>query len=410
MIKRIGIDQLKPGMYIHDLNCGWMEHPFAFNRFAVTDEETVKKIITEGIKALYIDTRQGLDVVDAQPQKEFNSEMQQKLVDVVNARRAVPKLQPVASVALKDELDAARTVHGEANKVIHGIMSDVRLGKQIKLEQAQPVVESAAESIFRNPDALVSLSRIKQKDGYTFFHSVSVCALLIAFCRAMEYESELIMEAGMGGLLHDIGKMRVSNSILNKPSQLTGDEFEVMKTHAALGRDLMKQTKDIPIAVVQIIGQHHERYDGSGYPDHLHQDEISKLGQMAAIVDVYDALTSNRVYHTGMEPTAALKKLYEWSSHHFNPDLVRRFIQAIGIYPVGALVRLQSGLIGVVIQPGRENLLHPVVRVVFDRNRNLAVMPPFDIDLAQTSGDHAGDAIVKHEEPRRWGIDPYAFL
>jgi len=178
-----------------------------------------------------------------------------------------------------------------------------------------------------------------------------------------------------------------------------------MKSHAEIGRELLKQIPGMPETAVVIAGQHHERYDGTGYPDKIKRDEISQLGQMASIVDVYDALTSDRIYHKGMEPTAALKKLFEWSKFHFNAELVQHFICLIGIYPVGSLVRLESGLLGIVVNPGNENLLRPTVRTVFDIRRERSVTP-HDIDLSI----QLGDSIVQHESPHNWGIDPFKYL
>ena len=401
MIKRIRSDQLQLGMFIHDLNCGWMEHPFALNSFKVNDEKTIEKIIASGIRELYIDSNKGLDVADAQTHDEYHAELHE-LITTLAEGHVVESPSPTP---LKQEIHLAKALHSEAHDVVHHLMSDIRMGKQIEMAKTSPVVERITDSILRNKDAFISLSRIKQKDEYTFQHSVSVCALLVSFCRAMEYEKAVIMEAGLGGLLHDIGKMRVPDHILNKPAILTESEFEVIKTHSAIGRELLKQTPGMPETAIVITGQHHERYDGTGYPDKIKRDEISQLGQMAAIADVYDALTSNRIYHKGMEPTAALKKLFEWSKFHFNPGLVQHFICLIGIYPVGSLVRLESGMLGIVINPGSENLLRPIVRLVFDIKREQSIRP-YDIDLST----RLGDSIVQHESPHSWGIDPFKFL
>lgn len=401
MIRRIRSDQLQPGMYIHDLNCGWMDHPFAFNSFKVDDEATIAKIIASGIRELYIDSNKGLDVSDAQTHDEYHAQIHEQVTRL--AENHVIKLSPQAP--LKEAVVQARVVHTEAHNVVHHLMSDIRMGKQIEIAKMSPVVENITDSIFRNKDAFISLSRIKKKDEYTFQHSVSVCALLVAFCRAMEYEKAVVMEAGTGGLLHDIGKMRVPDSILNKPGPLSDSEFVDMKSHAALGREILKLTPGVPEVAIVITGQHHERYDGTGYPDKLQKDEISLLGQMAAIVDVYDALTSNRVYHKGMEPTAVLKKLFEWSKFHFNAELVEHFICLIGIYPVGTLVKLESGLLAVVINPGNESLLRPTVRTVYDIKREYSVTPQ-DIDLSI----QLGDSIVQYEAPDKWGIDPFKYL
>ena len=401
MIKRIRSEQLKPGMFIHDLNCGWMEHPFAFNAFKVDDEKKISDIISLGIRELYIDTDKGLDVSDAQTHDEFHAEIHEKITTLAGSH--VIKSPP--PTPLKEEIAVAKTVHHEAHQVVHNLMSDIRMGKQIELAKTSPVVESITDSIFRNQDAFISLSRIKKKDEYTFQHSVSVCALLVAFCRAMDFDKKVILEAGTGGLLHDVGKMKVPDHILNKPAPLNDAEFSTMRSHSAIGRELLKQIPGIPEAAILITGQHHERHDGTGYPDRLKGDEISQLGQMASIADVYDALTSNRVYHKGMEPTAALKKLFEWSKFHFDAKLVERFICLIGIYPVGSLVRLNSGVLGVVVNPGDASLLRPVVRVVFDVKRDYAVTP-FDVDLSR----QLDDSIIQHEPPQHWGIEPFNYL
>lgn len=399
MIKRIRSDQLTPGMFIHDINCGWIDHPFVFNTLRVNDEETVQKIIAYGIREVYIDTAAGTDVADAQTKEEVDSEIHERITRLVPGNRPPP-------TPLHEEISVARQVHREAHKVVHSLLMDVRLGKQIEIEKAQPVVESITDSILRNKDALISLSRIKQKDDYTFQHSVSVCALLVSFAHAMEFDRDSIMDLGMGGLLHDIGKMKVPDAVLNKPGALTETEFALMKSHVVQGREILKQTKGVTETAILVAGQHHERFDGTGYPDKLKQGAISPFGQMASIVDVYDALTSNRIYHKGMEPTAALKKLFEWSKFHFNEELVQHFIRVIGIYPIGSLVRLESGLLAVVVRQGEKSLLHPVVRAIFDPKTGFVT--PHDIDLSRPPG--SSDRISHHELPGKWGIDPFKYL
>lgn len=196
----------------------------------------------------------------------------------------------------------------------------------------EPSVSKMTSSILRNGGALLSLCRIKDKDNYTFQHSVSVGALMVSFCNAMGMSKEVIHHAGIGGMLHDIGKMKIPDRILNKPGKLTEQEFAVMKCHVVESKQILLQTTGISETAVLVAAQHHERHDGSGYPAGLKGEEISQLGQMAAIVDVYDALTSDRCYHKGMAPTDALRKIYEWSKFHFNPQLVQAFMRSIGIY------------------------------------------------------------------------------
>lgn len=408
MIKRIRREQLKPGMFIHDLNCSWMVHPFLLNAFLLEDEKTIDEMAGYGIRELFIDTGKGLDVEGAQTQEEFDTEIHDRFT---KHTESIPSRgsSPVPKHSLRDEIVVAKDIHHDAYQIAHRLLMDARLGRQIEVERLEPVVGRIADSVLRNPDALVSLSRIKTKDNYTFEHSVSVCVLLITFCQALGYERKVLMEVGVGGLLHDVGKMMVPDDILNKPSALTPPEFALMQSHAHIGAEMLKQTPGIPEIAVVIAAQHHERIDGTGYPDRLKQDGISHFGQMASIVDVYDALTSNRIYHQSIEPTAALKKLFEWGKSHFNEELVHHFIRAIGIYPVGSLVRLESGLLGVVVEPDNENLLHPTVRIVYDVTSGTFV-PPHDMDLSKPPAGTEGDKIVGHESPRKWHIDPYAYL
>jgi putative nucleotidyltransferase with HDIG domain len=287
--------------------------------------------------------------------------------------------------------------------VVEDLLNDVRLGKQVDVAKAGPLVKDINASVLRNPGALISLGRIKAADTYTFQHSVSICALLVSFSHALGMDAATVHEAGLGGLMHDIGKMKVPNEVLNKPGRLTEAEFAVMKSHAALSQELLSGVPGISSLVIQIAGEHHEKVGGGGYPRGISGEAISQLGRMAAIVDVYDALTSNRVYHKGLEPSEVLKKLLEWSGSHLDGDLVQLFIRTLGIYPVGSLVRLSSGRLAVVVEQG-EDLLKPVVRVVYDVGRKLKLQPR-DVALAK-----AAEQIQDYEDPLVWGLDVMAYL
>lgn len=400
MIKKIGIDQLKPGMFIHDLNCGWLDHPFLKNRFPVTKGETVEKIRTLGVREVYIDTAKGADVVSAPTKQEVSAELERRMLEIAQKKNDKPIVVDVA-----EEGPRAKRMHSEANRIVRNLMDNVRLGQQIEVDRLEPLVENMVDSIFRNQDALLPLARLKNHDNYTFEHSVSVCALMVAFSRGMKLAREVVKEIAMGALLHDVGKARVPDAILNKPAKLTDDEFAKMKSHVVQSVILLQHTPGISETALQVAGQHHERYDGTGYPNRLKAEGISLYGQMAAVVDVYDAISSDRIYHKGMPPTLALRKLLEWSEHHFDPALVQGFIRAIGIYPSGTLVRLASGRLGVVFEQNEGNLLEPVVRVFYHATRQHYI-PPEMVDLARTTQDH----IVGFESYEKWNIDPYQWL
>lgn len=404
MIKKIRADQLKPGIFVHDLNCGWMDHPFMRNSFKVENEAQVRTILKQGIRELYIDTSKGSDVKDGIDEADVKAEIEKEIVSL-----ATPEAKTIQGAPLSEEISRAKRVHVEANQIIQNVMRDVRLGKQVEVEQVEPVVEKITSSILRNNNALLSLSKIKNKDDYTFQHSVSVCALLVSFSRAINMDHGTIQQAGIGGLLHDIGKMQVRNEVLNKPGKLTDPEFAHMKSHVVHSREILSRTPNISQIAVEVAGQHHERFDGTGYPDGLKGDQIALFGQMAAIVDVYDAITSDRVYHKGMQATDALRKIFEWSKFHFNHQLAQSFARAIGIYPVGTLVLLESGLLGVVMEQREKSLLQPLVRAIYDAKRNYYITPK-EIDLSRPLGQGGGDRIVSHELPEKWKIDPQKFL
>ncbi|MCQ8130634.1 HD-GYP domain-containing protein [Methylomonas rivi] len=401
MIKKIDVTDLKPKMFIHDINCPWLDHPFLRNRFLVESEIDIERIAEYGIRQVYIDTERGPDMPEAPSAEEVHRQLDNRMQRLgQNLRREPPP------VSVEQERVQARHLCREANRIVHNVLQDCRLGKQVELELVEPVVSGIADSIFRNPDAIVSLLRIKQADKYTFQHSVAVGTLLIGFCRALGIDRKTIELVGLGGLMHDIGKMQVPNAILNKPGKLTEAEFEIMKQHVRYGSLVLQKSPGISPIALSVAAEHHECYDGSGYPLGLKGDRISLYGQMASVVDVYDALTSTRIYHTGREPTEVLRKLLEWSGHHFNVTLVHQFIRCIGIYPVGTLVRLESGYLAVVVEQHHENLLHPKVRAVFN-SQSRVFMPPRDFDLSKP-GCH--DRITSFEVPSRWGIDPGRYI
>ncbi len=402
-IKKIPVTRLEPGMFIHDLNCGWMDHPFLTTRFKLESGRDLKKILDAGIREVYIDTELGPDVTDAPTDAEVERELEGELQQVAKEATAAPR------ASTHEELARAQKVHSEANLIMHSIMNDVRLGRQVQVERMEPIVDKMTSSILRNSGAILSLSRIKSKDEYTFQHSVSVSALLIAFCRGLGLDEETFRQAGIGGMVHDVGKMQTPSRILNKPGKLTDEEFSVMRQHVVASCEILEVTPNISPTALAVAAQHHERYDGSGYPNRLQGEAISHIGQMAAIIDVYDAITSERVYHKAMTPTEALRKLFEWSRFHFNPELVQAFIKVVGIYPTGVLVRLESGRLAVVVEQRESNMLQPLVRVIFDTKYN-NYLKPEDVDLSKPMGKGGADRIVGHELPEKWQIEPMKFL
>lgn len=404
MLKKIDVSQLQIGMFIHDMNCNWIDHPFMRNRLLLASQDEIRKIVSAGVHEIYIDTERGIDVKDAPTIQEVQAGIEKELVEIATHPPPV-----VTRVSFGEELARAKQVKNQAYNLVRTVMRDARLGKAVELDQVEHVVQDITGSILRNPGALVGLLRIKTKDDYTFLHSVSVCTLLVAFCRSMNMDAEITRQAGLGGLLHDTGKALVPDDILNKPGRLTDEEFDVMRRHPEDGHKILLQMPDVGDIPLDITLHHHERMDGSGYPDKLPGDKITQLAQMAAIVDVYDAITSDRCYHRGMPAADALRKIYEWSKYHFNPMYVQAFMRCVGIYPVGTLVLLESGRLGVVTEPHETNLLAPKVNVFFSTKSNTYIKPQI-VDLSKPLGMGGGDKIVSHESPSKWNVDPMRFM
>jgi HD-GYP domain-containing protein (c-di-GMP phosphodiesterase class II) len=403
MLKKVNPSQLRVGMFIHDLDCGWMEHPFVRARFVISRENEIRKIMNAGIRGVTIDCARGLDVDDAPTVEEAEAATEAEVTAI--AARPVAPLR----TTLAEEFDRAVAIRRQAADLVRTVMQDARLGKAVEMDKVSPVVESITASILRNASALLGLSVIKNKDDYTFLHSVSVCTLLVAFCRSRKLDDDTIYQAGIGGLLHDTGKALVPDHILNKPGRLTDEEFAVVRKHPKDGYDILRRTPGIGAIPLDITLHHHERRDGSGYPDRQAEREISEMAQMAAIVDVYDAITADRCYHKGIPAAEALRKMYEWSKFHFNPGLMQEFMRCVGIYPVGTLVLLESGRLGVVVEPHETSLLTPKVNVFYS-TRSQTYIKPETVDLARGLGFGGGDKILRHESPEKWDVDPQRFL
>nr|WP_314621661.1 HD-GYP domain-containing protein [uncultured Noviherbaspirillum sp.] len=405
MIKKIQSHQLRIGMYVHALSQNWAAHPFLRNRFRITSSGEIQKIIEAGITELDIDTVKGLNAVEGTVCEPVIPVPVHKEATAVKAVSAIA----AGAVPFTEEVVRARLLKDQALHLVRDMMQDARLGKIIALERAQPMVQEMVASITRNASALLALRQIKDKDEYTFLHSVNVCALLAAFCHSQGMRPQLTYQAALGGLVHDIGKSLIPDTILNKPGRLTEAEFDVIKRHPQDGHAILSAIPGIGPTPLEITLRHHERLDGNGYPDGLRGDAVSELAQMAAIVDVYDAITAERCYHKAMSPANALGKLHEWSTTQYSRRLVQAFIRCIGIYPSGSLVLLQSGRLGVVTQQHQENLLTPTVNVFFSTRSNTYI-PPQTVDLSKSSGISKGDKILRAESLERWGFDPLRFL
>ena len=399
MLKKITVAQLKLGMHIHEFCSSWMDHPFWRTKFVLDDPDDLRQVQTCGIKELWIDVQKGCDVeVVGTTKQETEAQIDAALVQIV-APKAPPPRAPMA-----EEVARAKKICVTAKSAVVSMFQEVRMGKAIDHDAAGVLVEEITDSVVRNPGALISLARLKTADDYTYMHSVAVCALMVALARQLGVDEKTTREVGMAGLLHDLGKAVMPMDVLNKPGKLTDAEFAIMKSHPAEGHRMLVEGGAVGAIPLDVVLHHHEKVDGSGYPKGLRDAEISLFAKMGAVCDVYDAITSNRPYKAGWDPAESIRKMTEWSTGHFDNRVFQAFVKSVGIYPIGSLVRLESGQLGIVVDQTEKSLLTPKVRAFFSIKSNTHIAPAV-VDL---SARNVTDKIISREDPGKWdfpGLD-----
>ena len=393
MLKRIAVDQLRPGMYLHELCGSWMEHPFWRSKFVLRDPADIAKIRDSGISEVWINVEIGMDVDGGISESEVREEIERELEAAATAPSPLIELPR----SRDEELAQARKVIGRSREAVQSMFAEARLGRAMDVEQGRQLVEEIASSVMSSPGTLVSLARLKTTDTYTYLHSVAVCALMVSLGRQLGLRESQVREAGLAGLMHDLGKAVMPSPVLNKPGRLTDEEFAIIRTHPERGHALLLEGGNAPPDVLDVCLHHHEKVDGSGYPHRLAGDKISLIAKMGAVCDVYDAITSNRPYKAGWDPGESLRQMAQWKGH-FDPLVFQAFVKTVGIYPVGSLVRLQTGRLAVVIQQNPASLLTPKVKVFFSTKSNQRILPE-EIDLG---GPWCQDKVIACEPPDKW--------
>lgn len=310
-------------------------------------------------------------------------------------------------VSFEGEMPSAVKTHAQVEQVIDKIVSDVRSDLPPELDKAEEVIGLMSQSIARNPDALMWLTRLKSRDAYTYDHGLNVSIYLMAFGRHMGLPPDQIRLLGTAGLLQDIGKMKLPRELIDKQGKMTAAEYELTKTHVSLGLDMIRQSRHTSPLIHDIIEQHHERHNGSGYPHGRSGEQISMYGAMAGITDVYAAVTSMRPYGQPLSPQEALSQLFSWRGTVFNERLIEEFIQAIGVFPVGSLVELNTGEVATVVAQNRARRLRPRILLVLDANKQ-PYSSPIMLDMLFEPPTPAGEPyrIVRGLRVDAHGVDP----
>lgn len=396
MLKTIPTHQVKLGMHIHALTGAWVDHPFWKNNFTLQNPADLKKLQESSVKEIIIDTVKGL-TLDASsiPAQTYN---ERELIEDVKALEPIKTTTKRVS-ASEERKQASRTINA-SKKAVALMFKDVRMGKVINTEELGSLVNDIASSVSRNESALISLARLKTKDDYTYMHSVAVCGLMIALSRQLNLSEAETKQAGLAGLLHDVGKAAIPLEMLNKPGALTDKEFDLVKSHPVLGHQLLLDAKVADTVALDVCLHHHEKIDGSGYPEKLKEAQISLFARMGAVCDVYDAVTSNRPYKEGWDPAVSLQRMAQWKGH-FDEVIFKAFVKSLGIYPIGSTVKLRSGKLAIVIDQSPKSLLTPIVKVFFS-TKSKSRIPMITIDLSK---NNARDEVEGYEDPMLWGIE-----
>ena len=426
-VKELLVAQLKLGMYVSALDRPWLETPYLIQGFHLNTLEDIENIQAL-CKYVYVDVdkqKRGTEYTVTSRQSSVQGkksapsasnvsvtnlitkgrtpETQCALEKIFSNRKLVTYLDKTSA---KEEMETARQVCLDLNHCVKGVLESVSAGQSIDVEKVKHAVSPMIDSVLRNPDACMWLARLKNKDSYTYKHSMGASIWAVSLGRQIGLPKLDLMLLATGTLLCDIGKLRLPESLLMKKEKLSKGEFIVVRSHVEMGLLTLENIENINPKVVQIVANHHERHDGSGYPNQLKGTNIPILARIAAIADCYDAMTSERIYAKAISPSMAVRKLFEWRDKDFQAELVEEFIQSVGLYPAGTLVELNTGEVAIVISESRSRRLRPKVLLLTDSEKvRRSKFKSFDMmDEAVCEGD---SVFIQHSlGPGSYGIDP----
>jgi HD-GYP domain-containing protein (c-di-GMP phosphodiesterase class II) len=405
MLKRIDVAEVQLGMYIHKLEGNWLKHPFWRTKFLLTDAQTLADLRASEVEGVLIDVEKGDDIGNGgggpslrrRPLVASGSGAGNSIVDRARMERlqaAVHRPAPsnvlpfdarsTAPLSVAREIGHAKAVVARANRVLAGVFEQARLGKAISRGQVEPVIEDLFASIQRNPHAFNGLMRIRRENSSLYAHGLAVSALMIALGRQMGLDERRVKDAGLAGLLMDVGMGHLPIDVSTILDDLTDAEREIVETHTTLGYEFLNLGGEMPEEVAKVCLEHHERYDGSGYPNQLVGEEIGLFSRMAAICDVYDSMTSDRPHRPRIDPNAALG-LMRAMEGEFDEDILDQFIESVGVYPIGSVVRLTTGRLALVVDQNVDDYTRPRVWAFYDVTSR-RVIKPEDLDLRLCKG------------------------
>ena len=387
---KVPTEELKLGMHVAELDRPWLETPFLLQGFPIEKQDDLDAL------------RHICDYVyiDALKTRYLNPEVRTNPIVP-----GTPSTRYQNSSTVEQEIHKASTAYQQSLREIKSLLHTIGEGLNPQSKLVKKHVKECVDSIERNPSAMMWLTRIKHADQYTAEHCVNVGVLAVSLGRHLGLNRQQLEMLGLCGVLHDVGKMRLDQTILNKTERLTREEFEHIKQHTTLGRDMLLEDALLPPDVVAAAYGHHERIDGHGYPEKMPEDQIGFYSRVVSIVDAYDAITSRRCYSAPRSSAEALKILYENAGTQFDRKLVVKFIESIGIYPPGSVVELDSGEVGVVLSADPDNRLLPKIALLRDADKNPMPQKVIDLKLERATPDGVQHRIKVVLSDGAYGID-----
>jgi len=414
-LEKVPTTDLKVGLYVERLDRPWTETPFMFQGFFIRDLDDIETL-QHHCQHVFVDSQRRWqdDVPNTGPVRE-DTWVRRPSPNPVRAGSPGPSTTSTGrqrhtyakTLSVEDEMPMAEKIHVEAGKVAQTLLDRLHRDGKLDIELAKDIMAPMMESVLRNPDALIWLSRMKHHDSYVYHHSVDCSILGLAFARHLGLTKESIAEIGLGCMLFDVGKTRMPGALLTKPEPLTPEEWTIARRHVLESITILEHTGGVTNRIMDLVRSHHERFDGTGYPDGLSANQIPTFAKIAGMVDCYDAMVSPRPYAKQMDPYEAIREIYRWRGNLFQPEVVERFMQVIGVFPTGSLVQLNTGAVGVVVAQNEIRRLRPKVMLLMNDRKQM--LPQFmTIDLLDQEPWWRTDQywIEKHLPTGAYGIDP----
>ena len=424
-LRKIDVDAVRVGMYVSQLDRPWLETPFLFQGFFIRNENEIADLrrycdyveidldesdarIMDEVSPITGGTKQAPETAAG---KRKSGSFWRRLKQIFSKKKQEPVVQPKPgefykdTVSTADELVVAKVAHSGALEKLMHVLGNIRNGGEISMPELEVVTGSMVESVMRNRTAMALLARMQQSDEYTSDHSLVSSVWALVFGRHLGLDRESLQAVGLGALLLDVGKTRLPVDLFNKTTSFTDEERAYMRTHVGTGLQILKAASDVDNRVLDMVATHHERYDGSGYPKGWKGNQIPVFGRIAGIVDSYSAMTSDRPHARAMSSYDAMREFKSLADKHYQAEMVEQFIQAIGIFPAGTLVELNTGEVGVVLKEHQACRLRPELAVILGTDKRQKEEMEI-IDLKDQEGSTPTIWIERGIEPSSFDIDP----